>query len=457
MEKSHRNILIVLLALLAVVFAFNRWAFRETGPFEISLFLAPVSANEQAANEVFTLLEIEWQDYYAPLLVETAYSPFATTNRRDRIIRILDAGTGQNFGNDHVKWQRWLWNAPENLHDDYAEFKALLYEQIDPSFREYFHKQRAKTIRLDEVVWSGIPRDGVPPITQPKHLENPAPDFLPDEELVIGLELNGKPRAYPRRMLEYHELVQDSLGGDPIVGTLCGFSGCAAFYNASVNNVAYEFGNSGFHYRANKLLYDKSTKSLWQALSGLPVIGPMAGGATILQPLPVVTTTWKTWRELHPNTSLLSPDTGFQIDYSKPTPFSEYAQTDELVYQVPKTDDRLKNKQEVLAVRAMPADARQLAIARELLLANRVYHGESGGNPYVVLTDESGASRVYESGEVKFESFDGRSATDSAGKAWKLTETALTGPDNAKLRRYPAHRAYWFAWQAAYPDTDLVK
>ncbi len=105
----------------------------------------------------------------------------------------------------------------------------------------------------------------------------------------------------------------------------------------------------------------------------------------------------------------------------------------------------------------MPADARQLAIARELLLANRVYHGESGGNPYVVLTDESGASRVYESGDVKFESFDGRTATDSAKKAWKLTETALIGPDNAKLRRYPAHHAYWFAWQAAYPDTDLVK
>ena len=454
MEKSHRNILVVLLVLLAVVFAFNRWAFRETPPLQVSVFLGPVASNEQFANEVFTLLEIEWEDYYAPMLVEVA--SFAQTNRRDRIFQILATGTGQNLGSDRAAWLRWIWSQEPNLHPDYAEFKALLYEQIDPSFREYFHKQRAKTIRLDEVVWSGIQRDGIPPLTEPKHITGPDSDFLPEEELVIGVEINGKARAYPKRMLEYHEVVLDNLGGEPVVGTLCGFTGVTAFYESTINGVAYEFGTSGFLYRSNKLMYDKSTKSLWQTLSGLPVIGPMAGGATKLKPLPVVVTTWKSWREMHPDTSLLSPETGFQIDYSQPTQFDEYAKNDDLVYGVPKLDNRLPNKAEVLAVRAMDANAKQLVIARSKLEANPVLHGTSGGNAYVVLTDPAGASRIYESPNVTFESFDGKTAVDSNQGSWKLTEASLQGPDGVKLRRYPAHRAYWFGWSAAYPDTELV-
>ncbi len=456
MEKSHRNILIVLLALLAVVFAFNRWAFKKTPPLEVSLFVGPASANEEFAGQVLTLLEIEWDDYYAPMLIEVAgFVP--DTNRLDRIFRILEKGTGQKLGNDPEAWRRWLWSNPEHSHPDYAEFKALLYEQIDPSFREYFHKQRAKTVRLDEIAWAGIARDGVPPISQPKHIESPAPDFMPDAELVVGIELNGKARAYPHRMLEYHEIVQDELGGEPIVATFCGFSGVPAFYSSSINNVVYEFGTSGFLYRSNKLLYDKSTKSLWQQCSGLPVVGPMAGGSTKLRPLPVVVTTWKAWREAHPGTSMLSPETGFNIDYSRPTQFAEYSQDDSAIYGVPKLDNRLKNKAEILAIRAMDANAKQLAISHELLKQNAVHHGESGGHGYVVLTEPAGASRVYESGDTKFTAFDGKTATDSNQGAWKLTESALIGPDGAKLRRYAAHRAYWFAWSAAYPDTELVK
>lgn len=455
MEKSHRNILIVLLALLALVFAFNRWAFRETEPIDVSVFLGPIHTNQVVAEEVFTLLDIEWYEYYTSMLIEV--SAFADTNRQERIFGALAKGTGQNLGADRAAWQRWLWSSPENNHPDYAEFKAQLYEQLDPSFREYFHKQRSKTIRLDEIIWSGIPRDGIPPITQPKYLENPAADAIPEEEPVIGLEVNGKARAYPRRLLEYHEIVQDILGGESIVGTHCNFSGVAAFYEATVNNIAYEFGTSGFLYRSNKLLYDKSTKSLWQSLSGLPVVGPMVGGNAGLKPLPVVITTWKAWRDLHPDTDVLSPDTGFQMDYSQPSQFSEYSETDQLLYGVPHEDSRLKNKAEVLAIRAMDAKAKQLALSRELLLANPAYHGESGGQSYVVLTGPDGASRVYESGETKFESFDGRTATDASKASWKLTETALIGSDGQKLRRYPAHRAYWFAWHAAYPDTDLVK
>lgn len=458
MEKSHRNILIVLLALLAAVFAFNRWAFRPSPPLPVRIFLGPIAGDDGYANEVFTLLEVQWEDYYAALLIEaSAFSP--DTNRMNRIHKILANGIGQELGENREDWLRWLWNREPNLHADYAEFKALLYEQFDPAFREYFHKQRVTTIRLDEVLFSGMRRDGIlPPLTQPKLVTGPASDSLPPEELVVGVEVNGKARAYPKRMLQYHEVVLDHLGGEGVVGTFCGFSGMIAFYESSINGAPYEFGTSGFIYRSNKLLYDKATKSLWQSLTGLPVIGPMAGGSTRLKPLAVVITPWKTWHDAHPDTTLLSPATEFQQQYAQPNVFDEYAKVDEIAFPVPAQDARLPAKSEALVIRAIdPNNAQQLAIATDFLKANPVYHGEAAGQKYLVLTDAGGASRVYESGEHKFETFDGKTATDANKGSWMMTESALVGPDGSKLRRYPAHRAYWIAWSAAFPDTQLVK
>ena len=78
--------------------------------------------------------------------------------------------------------------------------------------------------------------------------------------------------------------------------------------------------------------------------------------------------------------------------------------------------------------------------------------------PFVVLTDGSGANRVYETGNLRFVSWDGDAEVrDSTGKAWRLTEDALIGPGGASLKRLPAHRAFWFGWYAAYPSTRLVK
>lgn len=87
-----------------------------------------------------------------------------------------------------------------------------------------------------------------------------------------------------------------------------------------------------------------------------------------------------------------------------------------------------------------------------------IYHGALGETPYVILTDDSGASRVYASRSVRFEAYDrSLTATDSEGITWTLREDALAGPDGARLERLPAHRAFWFGWYAAHPDTILVR
>jgi hypothetical protein len=205
-------------------------------------------------------------------------------------------------------------------------------------------------------------------------------------------------------------------------------------------------------------MYDHATKSLWSTLGGEPVVGPLAGKGIELQTLRVVTTTWGEWRKRHPGTTVLSLDTGHQRDYSEGAAYREYFATDRLMFGVPKLDTRLPNKAEVLALRTSGKPGEQLAIAADFLAANRVYHDSIGAEPFVVLTDASGANRVYRSSGHRFASWDGEDAArDRTGGTWNVAEDALTRSDGMSLKRLPAHRAFWFGWYAAYPSTRLVK
>ena len=238
----------------------------------------------------------------------------------------------------------------------------------------------------------------------------------------------------------------------------CTLCGALVLYDVTVNGVQYELGTSGFLYRSNKLMYDQATKSLWSTLTGTPVVGRLVGQGIELKPLYVVTTTWKDWRRRHPDTQVLSLDTGYRRDYSEGAAYREYFATDRLMFNVPKPDDRLPNKAEVLALRLPQVPGVALAVAADFLASRPVYHDRIGDVNLVVLTDSSGANRVYESRGVTFVSWDNAAAArDSLGRSWRMDESALTAPNGETLKRLPAHRAFWFGWHAAYPTTRLVK
>ena len=124
------------------------------------------------------------------------------------------------------------------------------------------------------------------------------------------------------------------------------------------------------------------------------------------------------------------------------------------MFGVPKLDDRLLTKAELLVMRA---GKEQLAIAADFLRTNRIYHGELAGRRFVVFTDASGANHVYESGNLRFVNWDGATARDAHSHSFEVGEDGLTGSAGATLQRLPAHRAFWFGWYAAYPHTCLVK
>lgn len=141
-------------------------------------------------------------------------------------------------------------------------------------------------------------------------------------------------------------------------------------------------------------MYDHATKSPWSTLTEIPLVGRLVGKGVELESLYVVTTTWKEWRTRHPNTQVLSRETGYRRDYNEGVAYREYFATDQLMFTIPKRDQRLPNKAEVLALRLPQAPREALAIAADYLATRPVYHARIGSMNVVVLTDASSANRV---------------------------------------------------------------
>ena len=225
-------------------------------------------------------------------------------------------------------------------------------------------------------------------------------------------------------------------------------------YQTKVGDVHHELGTSGFLYRSNKLMYDHATKSFWSTLQGEPVVGSLVGKGIKLDRRYLVTTTWGQWKKKHPDTTVLSIDTGHSRDYGEGVAYQSYFATDRLMFTVPELDKRLLNKDEVLAFRN---DEQQLAISIKYLAKKKVHHDKLGQQKLVVLAESNGASRAYDVGDVTFKSWDGNSeATDSTGRRWQVREDGLYSED-LNLQRVASHNAFWFGWVSQFPKTRLVK
>ncbi|MEL7450307.1 MAG: DUF3179 domain-containing protein [Pseudomonadota bacterium] len=401
-------------------------------------------------------LDLNWRNHLTPALVE--YISLAPSPELQlRGIEILTNRTGQDFGYDLNAWFAWIWQQKFEHPPYYAEFKSRLYRFIDPRFADYFSPERATAIRLDEVRWGGVRQDGIPPLRRPTMIPAQAADYLDDDNIVFGLEVNGDVRAYPKRILAWHEMFVDTVGGVAVAGVYCTLCGSMILYETEVDGVQHELGTSGFLFRSNKLMYDKDTQSLWNTLWGAPSVGPLVDQDIRLPRRSVVTTTWGDWQKRHPETTVLSLDTGHRRDYGEGVAYQDYFSTDELMFNSSLVDNRLANKAEVLGLVFADQDAAPLAISADYAMANPLIHENVGDRNIVVLTDGSGAMRVYDSARVRFSAWDGEDRLqDSAGNAWSLREDGLTNDNGKRLARLPSHSAFWFGWYGAYPKTRLI-
>lgn len=460
MPTAKKIVRVTFLLNLFFCAVFNTSAAQDDQPVDYAdhffNLLIPQSVDDLEASLEF--LEDNWDTGLVAYALEV-YPYTRDAETREKLKELITQSTQGKSSDSQHEWYFWLWNQSVQPAEGYANFKADLLRSIDLKFEKYFRdREDVARIRLDEIRWGGVRQDGIPPLRNPEMLSISDADYLEDDNIVFGIEINGDARAYPKRILAWHEMFTDTIGGVSIAGVYCTLCGTVIPYVTEYKGVDYRLGTSGFLYRSNKLMYDQATQSLWSTTEGKPVVGPLVDKGIQLEYKSVVTTTWGEWRKRHPDTTVLSLDTGHQRDYGEGVAYASYFGTDDLMFNTPFSDDRLDNKQEILALRFPAAPNQQLAIDTDFLSDNPVYKGKIGQQEFVVLTDKTGANRVYDPRDVEFDDYDGdQTVVDATGKDWTLNEEWLETSDGQRLNRLPYHRAFWFGWHAAFPETQLIQ
>ncbi len=270
-----------------------------------------------------------------------------------------------------------------------------------------------------EIFGGGPARDGIPAIDNPKFLPSGEVDFLRDGDLVISMSVDGETRAYPLRILVWHEIVNDKIGEKAFAVTYCPLCGTSMVFDRNVGGRELDFGVSGLLYQSDVLMYDRQTESLWSQLALKGVSGEHAN--TSLKWLASEFMNWNRWKERYPEGKALSTETGYPRDYSR-TPYDGYEKSDAIYFPVPKKRKELPNKTWVLGL---------------------IVNGQAKAYPLDRLPDN-------------------RALEDTlGGKSIELSYDAAARYTSAKDREtgklLPGVQVYWFAWQAFYPETELFK
>lgn len=278
-------------------------------------------------------------------------------------------------------------------------------------------------IPRNQIHSGGPPVDGIPSLSRPKFIAASQARYLEPSDRVIGVVIEGTARAYPLKVLNYHEAVNDQIGNTPFTVTYCPLCDSVAVFDRRFGDEVLEFGISGLLYNSNVLLYDRRRDdgmSLWSQMKSSAVAGPKV--RTVLKTLPVELTTWSDWRARFPETTALSTDTGHRRDYSQ-TPYGRYFDSPNLMFPVEPVDRRLPLKTPVLGVWSETTARAFPLTAFDALQSLQEIQTDVGGKALTLEFNPSARSlRVVKSGDEL---------------QWMY--------------------AFWFAWAAFHPDTDLYR
>lgn len=394
-------------------------------------------------------------DVVAPLIYTLRYS----RNNQQAIIDTLKVITGaDDVAGGWFNWMLWQQAHPAiKPYDGFVEFQAKLFRRLSPDFRFFVYPGVAHEIRMEEVVWGGVPKDGIPALYDPALITADQADYLNDDDLVFGININGDIRAYPYRIMDWHEMFNDVIGGVPVALAYCTLCGSGILYDTRIPGESKPmiFGSSGLLYRSNKLMYDAKTHSLWNQFTGRPVVGELTGSGVQLKVLPLVTTTWKAWREQHPNTKVLSDNTGHQRDYSPGKAYQEYFSSPYLMFPALAESDKLQKKDRVFGLRMSGADK---AWPLSRFAGGQVINDRIGVIKIVLVGNaESRTVRAYRAGNHTFVKGDEQltQLQSGDGEVWHISENQLRNRHGETLSRLPGHLAYWFAWSGYLGDEQL--
>ena len=309
------------------------------------------------------------------------------------------------------------------------------------------------SIPLNEVFHGGSLKDGIPALTDPRTIPASSAAYLRDTDIVLGMTINGESRAYPLRIMNWHEIVNDTLGGQPILVTFCPLCGTGIAFDPVVDGKIAKFGVSSLLHNNDLLMCDRGTDtpSLWQQALGEAVVGPKTG--TQLDLLPVTQAQWGKWKAAHPDTTVLSTATGFNRDYNF-NPYAGYEWDPGLLFlRGGAENERLGRKTKVLGVRLR--DTNKAYVLDELRQTQVVNDKVAGMSIVLIASPNSDAVRVYERKNHQFEGEFEKVVEVGTNSAWEISEKSLVNPKTGdSLERIPeVFVSFWFAWASFYPDT----
>ncbi|MFW6447967.1 MAG: DUF3179 domain-containing protein [Halobacteriota archaeon] len=297
---------------------------------------------------------------------------------------------------------------------------------------------------LDNVVSGGVPRDGIPAIDEPRFADADGAD-LQDGEPVFGLHRDGVARAYPQKILVWHEVVNDTLGDEPIAVTYCPLTGTAQAFHRGPTS----FGVSGRLVNSNLVMYDRASDSWWPQMLATAIDGPLDG--QYLREERVIWTTWGRWRAAHPETEVLTDDTGYvrrygSDPYGEYNPASGYYAERDTLFPPLSSDDRTHPKSVVVGARTQRG---AIGFRKSRLLEEGVLTGQLDDEAVVAVADgalETGY--VYRNPEERAVTADGDAVA---------VDGEPSDPEALPLEPILGFDAMWFAWAGFYPDTAYVE
>jgi hypothetical protein len=316
------------------------------------------------------------------------------------------------------------WDIP--APPDYLRTKRAIFTTVVPGWERIFVEG---DIDWRLVSWGGVliddrdfgrtdePCNCIPAADNPAVTTAEAATWLDDDDIVFGIEVNGEARAYPRQIMEVREMVNDTLGGRDLGIPYCTLCGAAQAYFTDGLPAGIErpiLRTSGLLIRSNKVMYDVRTYSVFDTFLGRAVTGPLAERGLQLEQASVITTDWGTWRQTHPNTTVLAEELALGRDFD----FRNGRDADGPIFPVGDVDPRLPVHEDVIG--AIAASGTPVAFQRSAAM--------------IALTRGE---------EITFENI--RLVLSAGGIRAVDTDGSDLG----------SHQAFWFAWSQFHPGTAL--
>ncbi len=307
------------------------------------------------------------------------------------------------------------WDEIENITQT-ADAEGFPYQDFSRTPFDFSNMQ----LPQDQIARGGPRKDGIPSLTNPKTVPVTSADFMKPKDRVVGVTVNGESRAYPIKVLNYHECYNDTLGGVPIAVVFCPLCDSVTVVDRRLGDKTFEFGISGLLFNSNVLLYDRQDEALWSQAGLIAVSGPHAG-----ESLKHLTgweiTAFEKWSEAHADSTIATLDTGHYLAdrYNSPA-YESYFATDAVMFPVQHSDDRFLNKYPVVGVLV----------------------GETAKAYPVQMIADSPGGRIEDT-------IDGQ----------LIVLEATSDPSTVRIIESPADgrviHTFWFAWYAFHPETEV--